>query len=128
MGYAPQIYALLEKTIEDADDDQLYYTNAFLNKDLREKLGMQLDTQSKIFQNLNGAKDDVKLNVDLETNEGVLQNINFQTNPNVIHGNGPSKFELNAFGNYLAKTFNKKCLTCEEDRIELYVSSIYNIS
>lgn len=122
IGYAPEVWSLLQKPIEDAADDQLYYTKQYLDEKQREKLGMQLDTHSSVFQNLNGAKEDVKLDVDLDTNEGVLKNINFLTTPSVIHGNGPSKVELNAFANYLAKTFNHNCLICQENRIELDVN------
>lgn len=122
IGYAPQVWALLETTISDTDDDQLYYTNVFLNEELREKLGMKLDITSTLFQNLNGAKDDVKLDVDLDSNMGVLKNINFLTTPSILHGNGGSKVELNAFANYLAKTFNGHCLLCQENRLELDVS------
>lgn len=122
IGYAPEVWGLLEAPIGDTDDDQLYYTKVFLNEELRKKLDMKLDTTSTLFQNLNGAKDDVKLDVDLDTNQGVLKNINFLTTPSILHGNGPSKIELNAFANYLAKTFDGKCLVCSEDRLELDVS------
>lgn len=122
IGYAPQVWALIETPIEDTADDQLYYTKIFLNEELRTKLDMKLDTTSTLFQNLNGAKDDVKLDVDLDTNKGLLKNINFLTTPSIIHGNGPSKIELNAFANYLANTFNSVCLLCQENRLELPVS------
>lgn len=123
IGYAPEIYSILSaEEIKDDDDDQRYYTKIFLDIDKRKKLSIQLDTQSRLFQNLNGAREDVKLNVDLDSNEGKLQNINFMTEPSIIHGNGPSKVELNAFANYLANTFNGNCLICQEDRLELYVS------
>uniref|UniRef100_A0A1I8M2M7 procollagen-lysine 5-dioxygenase n=1 Tax=Musca domestica TaxID=7370 RepID=A0A1I8M2M7_MUSDO len=119
IGYAPEIWQLLQPSIENLEDDQLYYTKSYLNEELREKLGMKLDVESHIFQNLNGAKDDVKLDVDLDTNRGTLKNINFLTTPSVIHGNGPSKVELNAFANYLANTYNHKCLICQENRLKL---------
>ncbi|XP_061393168.1 procollagen-lysine,2-oxoglutarate 5-dioxygenase [Musca vetustissima] len=119
IGYASEIWQLLQPTIENLEDDQLYYTKSYLNEELRAKLGMKLDVESKIFQNLNGAKDDVKLDVNLETNRGTLKNINFLTTPSVIHGNGPSKVELNAFANYLANTFNGHCLICQENRVQI---------
>ncbi|XP_037810669.1 LOW QUALITY PROTEIN: procollagen-lysine,2-oxoglutarate 5-dioxygenase [Lucilia sericata] len=128
IGYAPQVWALLEAEIADTDDDQLYYTKVFLNEELRKKLDMKLDTTSILFQNLNGAKDDVKLDVDLDTNEGVLKNINFLTTPSILHGNGPSKLELNAFANYLAKTFSGTCLLCREDRVELQENQLPTIA
>ncbi|XP_013108802.1 procollagen-lysine,2-oxoglutarate 5-dioxygenase [Stomoxys calcitrans] len=128
IGYAPQVWSLLEKPLGDLEDDQLYYTKTFLDETLREKLGIKLDTESKLFQNLNGAKDDVKLDVDLETNKGTLKNINFLSTPSVIHGNGPSKVELNAFANYLANTFNRKCLICQEYRLELQEKNLPVVS
>lgn len=122
MGYASYLWKLLRKPIENTDDDQLYYTNIYLDEKKRKEFNIKLDTKSEIFQNLNGAKDDVKLEVNLDDNQGILKNIYFQTTPNIIHGNGVSKIELNSFSNYLAKTFNQKCLICIEDRLELNVS------
>lgn len=56
MGYAPEIYKLLTyKPINDEDDDQLYFTEAYLNETLRNDLNFKLDHTSEIFQNLNGA-------------------------------------------------------------------------
>ncbi|XP_053954826.1 procollagen-lysine,2-oxoglutarate 5-dioxygenase [Anastrepha ludens] len=129
IGYAPQIYSILhDEEIKDDDDDQRYYTKIFLDTEKRKKLGIQLDTHSHLFQTLNGARGDLKLDVDLDSNEGKLLNINFMTEPVIIHGNGPSKVELNAFANYLAKTFNGECLICQEDRLELDESKLPIIS
>ncbi|XP_017472673.1 PREDICTED: procollagen-lysine,2-oxoglutarate 5-dioxygenase 1 [Rhagoletis zephyria] len=129
IGYAPEVYSILsDAAIKDDDDDQRYYTKIFLDTEKRKKLGIQLDTQSRLFQNLNGAREDVKLNVDLDSNEGKLQNINFMTEPSIIHGNGPSKMELNAFANYLAKTFKGDCLICQENRLELDENNLPVIS
>ncbi|XP_062134515.1 procollagen-lysine,2-oxoglutarate 5-dioxygenase [Drosophila sulfurigaster albostrigata] len=119
IGYAPQVYALLEEPIEDTGDDQLYFTKVFLDETKRAKLGMKLDTQSRLFQSLHGAKNDVKLKVDLDSNQGTLQNIDFMTTPAIIHGNGLSKVDLNAYGNYLAKTFSGICTVCQEYILEL---------
>lgn len=124
IGYASYLWRLLKKPIANTDDDQLYYTEIYLDEKMRHELNIQLDIKSEIFQNLNGAKDDVKLDVNLESNNGTLKNIHFQTQPNIIHGNGLSKIELNSFANYLAKTFNRKCLICEENRLELNVCII----
>ena len=56
IGYASEIHKILQHAkVLDTDDDQLYYTNIFLDPDLRQKFGIQLDTKSVIFQNLNGA-------------------------------------------------------------------------
>ncbi|XP_023161506.2 procollagen-lysine,2-oxoglutarate 5-dioxygenase [Drosophila hydei] len=119
IGYAPQVIELLKEDIEDTGDDQLYYTKVFLDEAKRTKLNIKLDTQSRLFQNLNGANNDVKLEVDLDSNRGTLQNIDFLTTPAIIHGNGPSKVNLNAYGNYLAKTFSGVCTFCQEYPLEL---------
>lgn len=56
MGYIPEILELLNwKSIENTDDDQLFFTEAFIDKAIRNKLNMKLDHTSIIFQNLNGA-------------------------------------------------------------------------
>lgn len=122
IGYAPQVVELLKEEIEDTGDDQLYYTKIFLDEAKRAKLNIKLDTQSRLFQSLNGAQNDVKLEVDLDSNQGVLQNIDFLTTPAIIHGNGPSKINLNAYANYLAKTFSGVCTFCQEYPLELNVS------
>ncbi|KXJ12688.1 Procollagen-lysine,2-oxoglutarate 5-dioxygenase 3 [Exaiptasia diaphana] len=51
--------------INDEDDDQLYYTNLYLDEKKREKYKMALDHTTKLFQNLNGAEDLPKLSVQL---------------------------------------------------------------
>lgn len=56
IGYASDVYAILDTAIiKDEDDDQLFYTNAYLHDELRARHKMKLDHKSEIFQNLNGA-------------------------------------------------------------------------
>lgn len=56
MGYAPEIYKLLTyRPIKDEDDDQLFFTEAYLDESLRNNLKLKLDHTSELFQNLNGA-------------------------------------------------------------------------
>jgi hypothetical protein len=50
---------------------------------------MKLDKRSEIFQNLNGALEDVVISVN--DYEIYLFNNVTKTKPAVIHGNGPSK-------------------------------------
>jgi hypothetical protein len=54
IGYAPDLYALVtrEELADDADD-QLFYTQAYLDEKFREKYSFELDHRSTIFQNLN---------------------------------------------------------------------------
>jgi hypothetical protein len=120
IGYANDIYEIISFVpIEDNDDDQLYYTQIFLNKELRDKHRIKLDTFSTIFQNLNGAVSEISVSTD--ANEIVLSNTMTNTNPSVLHGNGASKLVLNRLGNYLVKSysFENGCLSCNEDVIKL---------
>jgi hypothetical protein len=43
------------KEIADQDDDQLFYTEIFLDEDMRKRFNIKLDYKAQIFQNLNGA-------------------------------------------------------------------------
>ncbi|CAH8641938.1 unnamed protein product [Heterobilharzia americana] len=105
--------------IKDDDDDQLYYTNIFLDSTLRELYDIQLDKTSRIFQNLNGAFSDVELRFTDET--GYLFNKISTTTPVVVHGNGPIKVEFNSLSNYLTYSWTPEqgCQQCDENNIEL---------
>lgn len=55
IGYAANIWEILNSAdIKDTEDDQLFYTHAFLNEKLRESNKIKLDHKSVLFQNLNG--------------------------------------------------------------------------
>ncbi|KAK3866303.1 hypothetical protein Pcinc_028164 [Petrolisthes cinctipes] len=120
IGYAPELYKIVTShDITNQDDDQLYYTKVYLDKQLRENYSIKLDTQAKIFQNLNGQFGDVSMKI----GEGDVQIVNtvYQTTPLVIHGNGPTKVLLNSLGNYLAKSWTPEdgCLACIEDKKDI---------
>lgn len=55
IGYASKVCALLDRPIRDTEDDQLFFTRAYLEEPVRSALKLQLDHQSHVFQNLNGA-------------------------------------------------------------------------
>lgn len=120
MGYVSDVYEMLKTPVQNTDDDQLLFTKFYLNEEFRAKHSMKLDSKSEIFQNLNGAVNEVKLDYNPLTSESVISNTVHATTPNVIHGNGPSKIDLNSFGNYLAGAFSEgKCFVCTENLIEL---------
>lgn len=61
MGYLSHILELLNyKEVKDTDDDQLYFSVAYLDEKFRNKLKFKLDHNSEIFQNLNGATSKIK--------------------------------------------------------------------
>ena len=117
IGYAKDIWDIADhKPIGNDEDDQLYFSLIYV--DHREKFGIRLDHRSHIFQNLNGAFEDVELK--FREDDTVLLNKLYQTYPAMVHGNGAAKIHLNSFGNYLAKSWVKEkgCLTCEENTMD----------
>ncbi|XP_063410328.1 multifunctional procollagen lysine hydroxylase and glycosyltransferase LH3-like isoform X1 [Mytilus trossulus] len=120
IGYAKDIVEMVNyKTINDMDDDQLYYTKMFLDKTTRDKWRMKLDTKSEIFQNLNGALGDTTLKS--KGDHSYLYNMKTGTSPLIIHGNGPIKGEFNRIANYLVDgwTTSAGCLSCKRKTISL---------
>ncbi|XP_006564743.1 procollagen-lysine,2-oxoglutarate 5-dioxygenase 3 isoform X1 [Apis mellifera] len=120
IGYASDIYAILTYApIKNKDDDQLFYTLAYLDEKLREHHKIKLDHKSVIFQNLYLAVGDVKLK--FENGKASLLNTVYNTEPLILHGNGYSKESLNSLGNYLARAWSPEegCIMCWEGTIEL---------
>ncbi|KAK1117502.1 hypothetical protein K0M31_016535 [Melipona bicolor] len=120
IGYASDIYAILTYApIKNKDDDQLFYTLAYLDEKLRERHEIKLDHKSEIFQNLYGAVADVELK--FEGSKASLLNTVYNTEPLILHGNGYSKLSLNSLGNYLAHAWSPEegCIMCWEGMIEL---------
>ncbi|XP_050059539.1 procollagen-lysine,2-oxoglutarate 5-dioxygenase isoform X1 [Aphis gossypii] len=120
IGYASQLYKFLsEKPIKNLGDDQLHLTNLYLNTDLREKLNIKLDNYAKLFQNVYLAEDDIKLK--LVNKSYVLENVNFNTQPAVIHGNGLSKITFNSYTNYIPNKWSPEsgCNTCYDNNLDL---------
>jgi hypothetical protein len=100
-----------------------------------------LDTKSEIFQNLNGAMDEVKV-ATLNDNMVIFNSVTEQY-PAFLHGNGPTKVKhrsyfifscfrlliirffalkliLNQIGNYIGKAYDSNgCKICSTDVIEL---------
>ncbi|XP_066923036.1 procollagen-lysine,2-oxoglutarate 5-dioxygenase 1-like [Clytia hemisphaerica] len=117
---------LLLKDIENRADDQLYFTNIFLES--RHIYDIVLDTKAVIFQNLNGNKDDVDIDFsgnssspDTKVDNNKIYNKRFNTYPAVIHGNGPSKLELDRLSNYFPREWHPSqgCLTCDDGKFSL---------
>jgi len=87
IGTAYNIYSLIrDATISNTDDDQLFFTNKYLNDKLKEKI--ILDYNCYIFQALNNSIKDVVFH-----DANIIQNKLFDTYPIVIHGNGPHEYK-----------------------------------
>ncbi|KAJ8281916.1 hypothetical protein COCON_G00044350 [Conger conger] len=120
IGYAPELNSIVQQwKYKDNDDDQLFYTKIYLNKAQRTKFNMTLDHRSRIFQNLNGAIEEVVLK--FEKARVRARNVAYDTLPVIIHGNGPTKLQLNYLGNYVptAWTHETGCGICDDDLLDV---------
>ncbi|TRY64766.1 hypothetical protein DNTS_027664 [Danionella cerebrum] len=98
IGYAPDLYEIVQQwKYKDDDDDQLFYTHIYLDKEKRRKFNITLDHRVR------------------------ARNVAFDSLPVVIHGNGPTKLQLNYLGNYVptAWTYEHGCGHCDEDLLDL---------
>ncbi|XP_063799940.1 procollagen-lysine,2-oxoglutarate 5-dioxygenase 1 [Pseudophryne corroboree] len=115
IGYASHLHKLTaDWSGADDDSDQLFYTKIFLDPVKREKINITLDHRCRIFQNLHGSVGDVVLK--FENGRVRARNVEYDTLPVVISGNGPTKLLMNYLGNYIPRvwTFETGCVVCEE--------------
>ncbi|KAM7390386.1 hypothetical protein PAMA_008516 [Pampus argenteus] len=120
IGYAPYINRIVSQwNLHDNDDDQLFYTKLYLDPLQREKLNMTLDHKCQIFQNLNGAIDEVLLK--FGTAQVRVRNTAYDSLPVVVHGNGNTKVYLNNLANYVPNAWNYEhgCSHCNDDVVDL---------
>lgn len=87
IGPARNIYSLImDSTISNIDDDQLFFTKIYLNDKFKERI--TLDYNCYLFQTLNGSISDIAIH-----GQHIIRNILFDTYPLVIHGNGPLEYK-----------------------------------
>uniref|UniRef100_A0A7N6AFG3 procollagen-lysine 5-dioxygenase n=1 Tax=Anabas testudineus TaxID=64144 RepID=A0A7N6AFG3_ANATE len=120
IGYAPYINSIVSQwNLHDNDDDQLFYTKIYLDPLQRQTLNMTLDHKCQIFQNLNGAVDEVLLK--FGTDRVRVRNTMYDSLPAVVHGNGNTKMYLNYLANYVpnAWSYEHGCSHCDDDVLDL---------
>ncbi|XP_072307017.1 procollagen-lysine,2-oxoglutarate 5-dioxygenase 2 isoform X2 [Eucyclogobius newberryi] len=120
IGYAPYISRIVSQwDLHDNDDDQLFYTKIYVDPLQRLNLNVTLDHKCQIFQNLNGAVDEVLLK--FGTDRVRVRNTAYDSLPVVVHGNGNTKMYLNYLGNYVPNAWNYEngCGNCDEDIVDL---------
>ncbi|KAM8862908.1 procollagen-lysine,2-oxoglutarate 5-dioxygenase 1 isoform 2-T2 [Spinachia spinachia] len=116
IGYVPNIKEMVvDWTGEDTDSDQLFFTKVYIDPVKRKSINITLDSKCRLFQNLDGALDEVVLK--FEDGRVRARNVLYDTLPVVIHGNGPTKLQINYLGNYIPNTwtFETGCTACHED-------------
>lgn len=101
IGYATSLWELLSapslaetdvsfrKNDDEDDEAQLYFTRAFLNADIRRKIGIEIDHRAELFKNLHGSKSNVELK--LENDSVRVKDLDYLTEPVVLQGNRDSK-------------------------------------
>ncbi|KAF3703649.1 Procollagen-lysine,2-oxoglutarate 5-dioxygenase 2 [Channa argus] len=120
IGYAPYINRIVSQwNLHDNDDDQLFYTKIYLDPLQRQTLNMTLDHKCQIFQNLNGAVDEVLLK--FGTAQVRVRNTVYDSLPVVVHGNGYTKMYLNYLANYVPNAWNYEhgCSHCDDNVLDL---------
>ncbi|KAM9343000.1 procollagen-lysine,2-oxoglutarate 5-dioxygenase 1 isoform 1-T1 [Pholidichthys leucotaenia] len=116
IGYLPNIKQLVATwTGEDNESDQLFFTKLYIDPAQRKSINITLDSKCRLFQNLHGALDEVVLK--FENGRVRARNVLYDTLPVIIHGNGPTKLQINYMGNYIPNTwtFETGCTVCEDD-------------
>lgn len=116
IGYLPNIKEMVaDWTGEDSDSDQLFFTKIFIDPVKRKSINITLDSKCRLFQNLHGALDEVMLK--FEDGRVRARNVVYDTLPVVIHGNGPTKLQINYLGNYIPNTwtFETGCTECHKE-------------
>ncbi|XP_061829196.2 procollagen-lysine,2-oxoglutarate 5-dioxygenase 1 isoform X2 [Nerophis lumbriciformis] len=120
IGYLPNIKEMLADWAgADNDSDQLFFTKIYINPDKRKSINITLDSKCRLFQNLHGALDEVVLK--FEDGHVRARNLLYDTLPVIIHGNGPTKLQINYLGNYIPNTwtFETGCTVCHQDLLPL---------
>nr|XP_033815273.1 procollagen-lysine,2-oxoglutarate 5-dioxygenase 2 isoform X4 [Geotrypetes seraphini] len=120
IGYAPYVNQIVQQwNLQDNDDDQLFFTKIYIDQLQRKNINITLDHKCTIFQNLNGAVDEVSLI--FEEGKARAKNLAYETMPVLIHGNGPTKIQLNYFGNYIPNVWTHEtgCGICDLNLVDL---------
>ncbi|KAM6976630.1 procollagen-lysine,2-oxoglutarate 5-dioxygenase 1 isoform 2-T2 [Aplochiton taeniatus] len=116
IGYVPNLKELVaDWSGEDSESDQLFFTKIYINPEKRKSINITLDNKCRIFQNLHGSLDEVVLK--FEDGHVRARNVLYDTLPVIVHGNGPTKLQMNYLGNYIPKvwTFETGCTVCHQD-------------
>uniref|UniRef100_A0A8C9WRR2 Procollagen-lysine,2-oxoglutarate 5-dioxygenase 1 n=1 Tax=Scleropages formosus TaxID=113540 RepID=A0A8C9WRR2_SCLFO len=121
IGYAPNLKTMVaDWTGKDNESDQLFYTKIYITPEKRvhalKSINITLDSKCRLFQNLYGALDEVVLK--FEDGRVRARNVMYDTLPVIVHGNGPTKLQINYLGNYIPQTwtFETGCTVCDEDQ------------
>ena len=116
MGYRDTLYNLVKDvSVNNEDDDQLFYTKKFLDSS-----NILLDNKCELFQALNGVHDDVIFY------RNRIYNKYTKSYPVFLHGNGGAKSFLNQIENYVDPNPNTQYYGCV--KIDHHQKSDYKVT
>uniref|UniRef100_A0A8C4HUV6 Procollagen-lysine,2-oxoglutarate 5-dioxygenase 1 n=1 Tax=Dicentrarchus labrax TaxID=13489 RepID=A0A8C4HUV6_DICLA len=114
VGYLPNIKEMVaDWTGEDNDSDQLFFTKIYIDPAKRVRF---VSLQCSLYPSgLNSNNYEVVLK--FEDRRVRARNLLYDTLPVIIHGNGPTKLQINYLGNYIPNTwtFENGCTLCHEE-------------
>uniref|UniRef100_A0A8C1C2V8 Procollagen-lysine,2-oxoglutarate 5-dioxygenase 1 n=1 Tax=Cyprinus carpio carpio TaxID=630221 RepID=A0A8C1C2V8_CYPCA len=96
IGYAPNLKQMLSDwSGADSDSDQLFFTKIYINPEKRVN----------------------EVVLKFEDGRVRARNVLYDTLPVIVHGNGPTKLQINYLGNYIPNLwmFETGCTICNED-------------
>ena len=101
VGYKDELLKIIANHIDDHEDDQLYYSKAFLNNNSLNNIC--LDYNNDLFLCMNG----IINNIIIDNRKSCIHYNNKR--PTFIHANGPSsiKLRLNSISNYCVNGYNE---------------------
>uniref|UniRef100_A0A8C1UYI2 Procollagen-lysine,2-oxoglutarate 5-dioxygenase 1 n=1 Tax=Cyprinus carpio TaxID=7962 RepID=A0A8C1UYI2_CYPCA len=104
IGYAPNLKQMLSDwSGADSDSDQLFFTKIYINPEKRVSCGFL-----KLYY---------EVMLKFEDGRVRARNVLYDTLPVIVHGNGPTKLQINYLGNYIPNLwmFETGCTICNED-------------
>ena len=146
IGYAPDIYRLVTiSKFPPEGNDQLYFTQVFLNDTLRQELNFTLDYRCRIFQTVEGGPNIIDIlyrgilqvfhfrcinlhEIYLTGRTAYIYNQDYKTIPLIVHTPGYFKSYVHNFANFLPNVWNPVdgCTACLEDTLHLSSARVRN--
>ena len=132
IGYASELYELVKSVTPSVENDQEYFTEAYLSEETRRRLRMGLDHRCEIFQTFESQQNIVHLvyngNIDkhggtfpitclITGSEVLIHNRDYDTYPLIVHGAGSCKPIVYTLRNFLPRiwTPHEGCIFCLEN-------------
>lgn len=111
----------LNSNSNNIDNLQYFCSQIYLDKEKRDKFGLELDEGSELFQSIRDHDEENTIELEFELNSVKVKNLRTLSEPLILFASGPSEIRLNTLGNYLAKawTLSEGCNYCNESSIDI---------